>query len=75
MKLLFENWRDFLKDGIDPKTGEPDHKYYAFDWDDNIVHMPSKIILESESGQEVGMSTADFATYRDKIGKEDLTDL
>lgn len=48
----------------------PDMKYYAFDWDDNIVHMPTKIIVKDESGDEVGMSTDDFAEYRHMIGKE-----
>ena len=48
----------------------PDMKYYAFDWDDNIVHMPTKIIVKDESGNEVGMSTDDFAEYRHMIGKE-----
>jgi hypothetical protein len=44
-------------------------KYYAFDWDDNIVHMPTKIVLKTDLGDEVGMSTTDFAKYREKIGK------
>ena len=52
--------------------GTPDMKYYAFDWDDNIVHMPTKIILKTDDGDEVGMSTDDFAEYRSKIGKEDF---
>ena len=50
----------------------PDMKYYAFDWDDNIVHMPTKIILKDSNGDEVGMSTDDFAKYRHDIGKEDF---
>jgi hypothetical protein len=50
--------------------GTPDMKYYAFDWDDNIVHMPTKIILKTENGDEVGMSTDDFAEYRSEIGKK-----
>ena len=50
--------------------GTPDMKYYAFDWDDNIVHMPTKIILKTEDGDEVGMSTDDFAEYRAEIGKK-----
>lgn len=52
------------------KEGTPDMKYYAFDWDDNIVHMPTKIIVKNEEGDEIGMSTDDFAEYRNKIGKE-----
>lgn len=47
----------------------PSMKYYAFDWDDNIVHMPTKIILKTEDGEEVGMGTDEFAKYREKIGK------
>jgi hypothetical protein len=50
--------------------GTPDMKYYAFDWDDNIVHMPTKIVLKTEDGDEVGMSTDDFAEYRSEIGKK-----
>ena len=56
-------------EGIDD-TGAPDEKYYAFDWDDNIVSMPTKILLKDEDGDVVGMSTKDFATYREQIGKE-----
>lgn len=48
----------------------PEMKYYAFDWDDNIVHMPTKIILKDDQGDEIGMSTEDFANYREIIGKD-----
>ncbi len=58
-----------LKEGID-EYGTPNEKYYAFDWDDNIVTMPTKIILKDEDGDEIGMSTEDFADYREIIGKE-----
>ena len=58
-----------FKEGI-TKQGTPDLKYYAFDWDDNIVHMPTKIILKDVNGKEVGMSTDDFAQYRHVIGQE-----
>ena len=51
------------------KSGTPDLKYYAFDWDDNIVLMPTKIILLNDKGEEVEMSTEDFATNREKIGE------
>jgi hypothetical protein len=60
--------RQQLKEGFKGE-GTPDMKYYAFDWDDNIVHMPTKIVLKSETGDEVGMSTDDFAEYRSEIGK------
>ena len=58
-----------IKEGFKGE-GTPDMKYYAFDWDDNIVHMPTKIVLKTEDGDEVGMSTDDFAEYRGIIGKE-----
>jgi hypothetical protein len=56
-------------EGID-ETGTPDLKYYAFDWDDNIVTMPTKILVEDEDGDTIGMSTEDFAKYREIIGKK-----
>jgi hypothetical protein len=58
-----------LKEGID-EMGTPDMKYYAFDWDDNVVHMPTKIVLKNEDGDDIGMSTDDFAEYRHQIGGE-----
>jgi hypothetical protein len=61
--------KKILKEGIDD-AGAPDEKYYAFDWDDNIVTMPTKIILKDDEGREVGMSTEDFADYRTEIGNQ-----
>jgi hypothetical protein len=58
-------------EGFTPE-GSPDSKYYAFDWDDNLLYMPTKIIVRDEEGNEVGMSTEDFAHYRHIIGKEDF---
>ena len=50
--------------------GNPDTKYYAFDWDDNIMFMPTSIIVLSENDEEVPMSTEDFAEHRHQISKE-----
>ena len=47
----------------------PDMKYYAFDWDDNLMYMPTKIIVKDNNGNEVGMGTEDFAEHRVDIGK------
>jgi len=69
MKLLMENWRKFVE-GIDSETGEPDYKYYAFDWDDNLMYMPTKIFLKAEDGSEVSMTTGDFAKWRGKIDEK-----
>jgi len=60
-----------LKEGF-TEEGTPDLKYYAFDWDDNIVTMPTRIMVKDENGAPVGMTTEDFATFRSKIGKEDF---
>lgn len=49
---------------------KPTMKYYAFDWDDNLMYMPTKIYLEDENGKSVGMSTEDFAEYRTEVGKD-----
>ena len=42
-------------------------KYYMFDWDDNILHMPTRIHLErktAEGWQPVSVTTAEFARIR-----------
>ena len=57
-----------IKEGVNSE-GTLDMKYYAFDWDDNIVYMPTKIMLKTEDGEEIGMSTDDFAEYRHDLGK------
>ena len=45
-----------------------DFKYYIFDWDDNILHMPTKILMEhlNEKGEwvPVSLSTSTFALVR-----------
>lgn len=42
-------------------------KYYLLDWDDNILYMPTKIYFLNDEGKEVGMSTHEFAHYRNLI--------
>ena len=61
-RKLFEGFKD----------NTPDLRYYAFDWDDNIVYMPTKIMVKNDKGQEMGMSTEDFAKYRSLIGVDDF---
>jgi len=58
-----------ILEGID-EFGGPDEKYYAFDWDDNIVTMPTKILVKDEDDDIIGMSTEDFAEFREILGKE-----
>jgi hypothetical protein len=65
--------RNFVKNKLNEgftEEGNPDTKYYAFDWDDNIMFMPTSIIVLSENDDEVPMSTEDFAEHRHQIGKE-----
>ena len=45
-----------------------DFKYYVFDWDDNILHMPTRIYLE-KLGRDgvwrpVSVSTSTYALVR-----------
>ena len=64
MKKIFEGFTE---------ENTPDLKYYAFDWDDNIMYMPTKIMLKvcgENNIEEIGMGTHDFAEYRTLIGKE-----
>jgi len=61
--MKFETKEGFTEEGT------PDMKYYAFDWDDNIMYMPTKIVLMDDEGFEIGMSTEDFAHHRMDIGK------
>ena len=70
MKLIVENWNKFVSEGIEDE--KHNLKYYAFDWDDNILFMPTKIIVLDKAGKEVGMSSEDFAAHRAKIGQEEF---
>ena len=41
--------------------------YWAFDWDDNILHMPTKILMDQKVGDNwlpVEVSTAEYANVR-----------
>jgi hypothetical protein len=55
-------------DDVNYSVGERDLKYYIFDWDDNILHMPSRIHLErlSDDGEWVphSVSTSVFSVIR-----------
>jgi hypothetical protein len=42
-------------------------KYYMFDWDDNVLHMPTRIYMEKRSGRSwrpVALTTGEFARVR-----------
>ena len=54
---------------VNYSVADRDLKYYIFDWDDNILHMPTRIHLErkTESGEWIphAVSTAVFSVIRD----------
>jgi len=44
--------------------------YFAFDWDDNILHMSTTILMDKKEGDKwipVEVSTSEFATLRNDI--------
>ncbi len=56
---------------VNEEVANRDPKYYIFDWDDNILHMPTKIRMEhkKEDGtwENVELSTASFAMVRTDV--------
>lgn len=44
-------------------------KYYLFDWDDNIMYMPSKVYLQTQKRDEIGISTEEFRSIRHKLNE------
>lgn len=63
MEGILKNWNKFLNERVD-EEGKIELNYYAFDWDDNLLEMPTKIILQNDKGEIVEMSTQDFAKKR-----------
>ena len=58
---------------VNEEVSSRDLKYYIFDWDDNILHMPTKIRMEHldpETGEwrPVEVSTSTFALVRSGFG-------
>jgi hypothetical protein len=53
----------------------PDMKYYAFDWDDNIVHMPTKIMLKNKGDTIVGFAESPFRNFKTEGDKQFLIDV
>ena len=53
---------------VNEEVATRDFKYYIFDWDDNILHMPTKIVMEHKGDdgvwREVEVSTSTFALVR-----------
>lgn len=53
-------------------TRNESFKYYAFDWDENLMHMPTKIIAEDVKGELVEISTRDYTTIKEQIENNKL---
>jgi len=52
---------------------KPNLKYYGFDWDDNLVYMPTKIILRDQAGNPYPVSTQEFSHIRMRLDELSLT--
>jgi hypothetical protein len=62
---MIKKFNQFLKE-----SSENILLYYAFDWDDNILRMPTMIRMEKKVGDEwipTEVSTADFAEVRNDV--------
>ena len=59
MKLLLENWREYLKE----------NKLRVFDFDDTLVMTDSVVYLTQADGTERELTTGQFATYELKDGE------
>ena len=60
---MIKRFNDYLNES----TGGLELHYSAFDWDDNILRMPTTILMEQKVGNKwlpVEVSTAEFATVR-----------
>jgi hypothetical protein len=69
------DWRSLagMSSDANDRVADRDHKYYIFDWDNNILHMPTKIHLErkTDEGNWVphSVSTSLFAVIRRDAGR------
>ena len=62
------NYIKTIRKVLNEVVSERKLRLYGFDWDDNILEMPTKIYLKANNGDVIGMSTEDFAEYRSEIG-------
>ena len=60
--------QEIYRSDVNYDVATRDFKFYIFDWDDNILHMPTKIHLEQQDGNgdwhPVEVSTSVFALVR-----------
>jgi len=61
IEFLREPDRNFEKGG---------RSFYFFDFDDNIIHLPTKIVVfDTQSGEEKSLSTHDYAEVFSQLGQ------
>tara|TARA_R110000772_G_scaffold98618_1_gene198099 strand:+ start:1122 stop:1709 length:588 start_codon:yes stop_codon:yes gene_type:complete len=54
MKLLLENWREYLKES----------KLRVFDFDDTIAKSDSNIYITTDTGEKITMTPTEYATHK-----------
>ena len=55
MEGILKNWRGFVNEGI-TSQGKIIFNYYAFDWDDNLMKMPTKILFKKTGSHLVPLT-------------------
>jgi hypothetical protein len=61
--MKINRYSNFLNEGL----SDLELSYYCFDWDDNLLHMPTKILMDQKVGDgwlPVEVSTSEFAVVR-----------
>ncbi len=67
MEGILNSWKGFLNEKI-TEQGKVKLSYYSFDWDDNLIEMPTKIIFKDvKNGGVKEVDTHDFAEIRSKL--------
>ena len=47
--MVIKKFNQYIKEDA---SGEKYLLYYAFDWDDNILHMPTTILMDKKEGDD-----------------------
>ena len=67
MEGILNNWKEFVNEAITPE-GKVKLSYYSFDWDDNLIEMPTKILFKDvKNGGIKEVDTHSFAEIRSKL--------
>lgn len=67
MEGILKNWKGFVNEAITPQ-GKVKLKYYSFDWDDNLIEMPTKILFKDiKNGGIKEVDTHSFAEIRSEL--------